>query len=280
MVTGHRHLAGRVAAITGGSGILGRAMGQTLAAVGVKVAILSRTRDRGEEAVQTLAGMGAEAYYVPCDTLDAASVQAAREAVFTRWGRCDILINAAGGNHPQATTADEAWVPESNVHPTFFDLTPEGFRAIVDANLLGAVIASQAFAVRMAGQDPPGVIVNLSSMSAPRPMTRVPAYSAAKAGLENFTKWLAVYLAHTGIRVNALAPGFFLTAQNRALLLNADGQWTPRAQRILDHTPMGRLGQPEDLAGTLLWLVDEAYSGFVTGVTIPVDGGFLAYAGV
>jgi NAD(P)-dependent dehydrogenase (short-subunit alcohol dehydrogenase family) len=279
-MTGHQRLRGRVAAITGGSGILGRAMAQTLAEVGVRLALLARTPEKGEAVAQDLAALGAEAIYVPCDVLDPASVRAARDVVFTRWGRCDILINAAGGNHPRATTGDEVWSPDAAIGPTFFDLVPEAFFDLVASNLLGTVIASQVFAEHMAGQHPPGVIVNISSMSASRPMTRVPAYSAAKAGIENFTRWLAVYLAKVGIRVHALAPGFFLTEQNRALLLDEHGQWTHRAQRILDHTPMGRLGQPSDLSGTLLWMIDEEYSGFVTGVTVPVDGGFLAYAGV
>lgn len=278
----HPALKGRVAAVTGGSGVLGRTMALALGRQGVKVAILNRTEATGQAVADEIRAEGGEALAVRCDVLDQNSVEAANARIVKTWGPVEILINGAGGNHPQASTEDETLNPaklRDSSAETFYRMAMEGFRTVMDLNLVGAVIPSQVFSRGMAEQSR-GTIVNISSMSAPRPMTRVPAYSAAKAGVENFTKWLAVYLAEAGVRVNALAPGFFITDQNRRLLLAEDGTLTPRSEKILAHTPMKRFGVPEDLVGTLLWLVDDAYSGFVTGITVPVDGGFLAYAGV
>ena len=264
---------GRTAVITGGSGHFGRAMALALAQAGVQVAILGRHAETAKTVAEAIQAEGGSALGIACDVLSRASLEQSREQVTSAFGPVDILINAAGGNSPAATTSTEQ---------SFFDLDAEAANRVTDLNFAGTFQSCQVFGRGMADRGQ-GCIVNVTSMSALRPLTRVPAYGAAKAAVANFTQWLAVYMAQEYsplIRVNALAPGFFLTEQNRYLMVDAQsGAITPRGQTIIDHTPMGRLGAPEDLLGTLLWLVSPA-SAFVTGVVIPVDGGFSSFSGV
>ena len=260
---------GKVAVVTGGAGVLCASMCRVLAEAGAKVAVLDL---RLEPAEALAAELGGGAVGVACNVLDKASTEVAAQKVLDAFGRVDILVNGAGGNKPQATT---------NPEQSFFDLPADAVRWVLDLNLMGTILPSQVFGKIMARQKS-GVIINISSMNSFRPLTRIAAYSAAKAGVSNFTQWLAVHMAQEyspEIRVNAIAPGFFVGDQNRRLLLNEDNSLTPRGQQIMSHTPMARFGSPDDLLGTLMWLVSPA-SAFVTGIVVPVDGGFSAFSGV
>ncbi|MEW6287592.1 MAG: SDR family oxidoreductase [Chloroflexota bacterium] len=261
---------GRAAVVTGGAGVLGSAICRALVEAGAKVAILDLNPQKAERLARDL---GAGAIGLACNVLDKASVETAAQTVLQTFGRVDILINGAGGNKPQATTSAEQ---------SFFDLPADALRWVFDLNLMGTILPSQVFGKIMT-QQKSGVILNISSMNAFRPLTRIPAYSAAKAGVSNFTQWLAVHMAQeysANIRVNAIAPGFFLTEQNRFLLTDKDtGELTERGKSILAHTPMNRFGTPDDLLGATMWLLSPAAS-FVTGVVIPIDGGFSAFSGV
>ncbi len=274
-------LTGKVAVVTGGAGVLCSEFVRALALCGAKVAILNRTLSKAEALAEEVRAAGGEAAAVQVDVTNAASVKAAHEEVLKIYGKCDILINGAGGNNARANTDMEYFTPGDIEAETksFFDLDDEGFRFVMDLNFVGTLIPTQAFAQDMVGREG-CTILNVTSMSAYTPLTKVPAYSGAKAAISNFTQWLAVHFSRVGIRVNAIAPGFFSTEQNRTLLWNEDGTPTARSNKILSATPMGRFGKPEELLGALLFLVDEKSSGFVTGVVLPVDGGFNAYSGV
>ncbi|MBR5571697.1 MAG: SDR family oxidoreductase [Oscillospiraceae bacterium] len=274
-------LQGKVAVITGGAGVLCSEFARALAQCGAKVAILNRTLSKAEALAEEIRAAGYEAIGVAVNVTDADSVKAAHEEVLRIYGKCDILINGAGGNHPSASTTKEYFEPgdiEDDVK-SFFDIDEEGFRYVLDLNFAGTMLPTQAFARDMVGREG-CTIINVSSMNAFTPLTKIPAYSGAKAAISNFTQWLAVHFSKVGIRCNAIAPGFFLTAQNYALMYREDGTPTERSGKIIAGTPMGRFGKPEELVGTLLFLVDEQASGFVNGVVIPVDGGFSAYSGV
>ena len=278
MIPMHENLKGRVAVITGGSGVLCSEMARELARQGVKVAILNRTAEKGQQIVHQIIENGGTAIAITTDVLDRASLERARDEIVKRYGRIDVLINGAGGNHPDSITDQEVYSDQETTK-SFFDLDESGFENVFSTNFTGTFLATQVFGKELLKAEAPNII-NLSSMSSYTPLTKVPAYSAAKASINNFTMWMAVHFAESGLRVNAIAPGFFLTTQNRDLLLDKDGNLTPRSNKIITATPMKRFGKPEDLLGTLLFLIDESCSGFVTGTTIPVDGGFMAYSGV
>ena len=266
-------LSGKAVLITGGGGVLCGAMSQALARAGARIAVLDRSLEAAQEVANRIVTAGGTAVTVQCDVLDRPSLEAAAATVLAAFGRVDILVNGAGGNSPQATTSADL---------AFFDLPADAIQWVFNLNFIGTLLPSQVFG-RLMAERGEGVILNVSSMNAFRPLTRIPAYSAAKAAVSNFTQWLAVHMAQEyspRIRVNAIAPGFFLTEQNRFLLTDeATGELTQRGRTIIEHTPMVRFGLPEDLVGTVLWLLSPA-SAFVTGVVVPVDGGFSAFSGV
>lgn len=264
---------GRSVIVTGGAGVLGGEIACALVGCKANVALVDRSPEMAERLIHRFEPAGGRAIIVYGDVLDTGVLQQTAEQIIKEFGRIDMLINGAGGNNPRATT---------NPNQTFFDLPQDALRFVMDLNLLGTILPSQVFGKYLADQGE-GVILNVSSMNAFRPLTRIPAYSAAKAAVSNFTQWLAVYMAQEfspKIRVNAIAPGFFLTEQNQFLLTDKDtGELTARGQSIISHTPMGRFGTPDDLLGAVLWLLSPA-SAFVTGVVVPVDGGFSAFSGV
>ena len=277
-------LSGKVALVTGGGGVLCGYMARALASNGAAVAVADLRKEAAASVAEEIIAAGGKAMAVECNVLDRASIEAAAVEVEKELGHVDILVNGAGGNHPKGTTSMEfltseilkADDPEAT---TFFDLDPKGIEFVFNLNFLGSLLPSQVFARGMAERNS-GVIINISSMNAFTPLTKIPAYSGAKAAVSNFTQWLAVHMSKVGIRVNAIAPGFFLTDQNRALLTTEDGSLTARGNTIVSQTPMDKFGDPSDLEGALLWLASDAASGFVTGTVIPIDGGFSAFSGV
>lgn len=280
----HDALKGRVAVVTGGGGVLCSGFSKDLARQGMKVAVLDLRLDAAEKVAKEIRDEGFEAVGIACNVLEKESLESAREIVNKTFGTCDLLLNGAGGNHPSGTTTKDKLelsdlTEKAEGVKTFFDLDAKGIEFVFNLNFLGTLLTTQCFARDMVGKEN-AAIINISSMNSYKPLTRIPAYSAAKAAVSNFTQFMAVHFSDVGIRVNAIAPGFFSTNQNKTLLYNDDGSLTARSEKILAHTPLGRFGVTADLSGTLLFLSDETYSGFVTGVIIPVDGGFSAYSGV
>jgi len=275
-------LKGKVCVITGGAGVLGSAMVKAIASVGTKIAIADINKETADKvAAEIAAESGAEVIGIEANVLDKASLEAAKVEINEKLGDIDILINGAGGNSPKATTSVEQMLEENldNLDETFYGLEMEGFDMVFALNFKGTLLPSMVFTKDML-KNKKGVVLNISSMNSYKPLTKIPAYSAAKASVNNFTEWLAVHLAKVGIRVNAIAPGFFITNQNRFLVMDEKtGNFSPRGQKIVDNTPMGKFGEPEDLHGTTLFLISDV-SSFVTGIVVPVDGGYSAFGGV
>lgn len=268
--------------ITGAGGVLCSSFAKALSKEGYKIALLDLNEDAAKAVADEINNDGGIAKAYKTNVLDKDNLIDVHNKVLADLGPCSILINGAGGNNPKCTTAHEVYEPgdeDNNDIMTFFNLDKAGFNFVFDLNLLGTLLPTQIFAKDMLGQEGCSIL-NISSMNAYRPLTKIPAYSAAKSAVGNFTQWLAVHFANQNIRVNAIAPGFFVTNQNRALLFDENGNPTARTKKILRATPMNRFGDPEELLGTLLWLTDPKASGFVTGITVPVDGGFSAYSGV
>jgi len=268
--------------ITGAGGVLCSGFAKHLARQGNRIALLDINETAVAEVAAEINADGGTAKGYKCNVLDRKCIESIHEEILKDFGKCDILINGAGGNNPKCTTLHEEFEIGDEAEKdflTFFNIDETGFDFVFDLNLKGVLLPSQVFMADMIGRGG-GCVLNISSMNAYRPLTKIPAYSAAKAAVSNFTQWLAVHFAKAGIRVNAIAPGFFVTNQNKALLFNDDGAPTARTKKILAATPMGRFGDAEELLGTVDWLLDSKKSGFVTGVTVPVDGGFSAYSGV
>lgn len=274
-------LTNKVAVVTGAGGVICGMYARTLAKAGAKVALLDRNEDSAEEIAADIRGQGGTAKAYKADVLDKDSLAAAHSAILKDLGSCDILINGAGGNNPRANT-DKEYYEKGDIDTdtvTFFDLDEKGVEFVFNLNFIGTLLPTQEFAKDMLDKEGCNII-NISSMNAYTPLTKIPAYSGAKAAVSNFTQWLAVHFSKTGIRVNAVAPGFFVTKQNEKLLFNPDGTPTPRTAKIIAATPMGRFGEAEELNGTLLFLLNNEAAGFITGAVIPIDGGFSAYSGV
>ena len=277
-------LNGKVAVVTGGGGVLCGIMAKALAKAGAKVAILDLRAEAAEAVAEEIRAEGGVAMGLSANVLELASLQEAEAKISAEYGPCDILVNGAGGNNPKGTTSKEYLTKEDLAAKvegvtTFFDLDPAGVGFVFNLNFLGTLLPTQVFCRKMA-EGKGGNVLNISSMNAFCPLTKIPAYSGAKAAISNFTQWLAVHFSKVNIRVNAIAPSFFLTNQNRALLTNPDGSLTARGNTILTHTPMGKFGSPEDLIGAMLFLLDDEAAGFVNGVVLPIDGGFAAFSGV
>lgn len=273
----------KVVVLTGAGGVLCSTLAKVLAKQGHKIAVLDLKKASADQVADAINATGGTAIGVVANVLEKASLETAKQEVNTKLGPCDILVNGAGGNHPLGTTSNPFLLEEdlkntTEGFKTFFDLDAKGIEFVFNLNFIGTLLPTQVFAKDMVGKKGCSIL-NISSMNAFTPLTKIPAYSGAKAAVSNFTQWLAVHFSKVGIRVNALAPGFFLTEQNRTLLTNSDGSLTQRGQQIIDQTPMGRYGEPEDLISTTLYLCDDA-SSFVTGVVVPIDGGFAAYSGV
>ncbi len=275
-------LKGKTVVVTGGGGVLCSSFAKALGSCGANIAILDLNKDAADVVAKEINEKGGNAKGYSANVLVKESLEEVHQAILKDFGKCDILINGAGGNNPKGTT-DKEYYEEGDIDKedlkTFFDLDADGVSFVFNLNFLGTLIPTQVFAKDMI-DNKKGNIINISSMNAFTPLTKIPAYSGAKAAISNFTQWLAVHFAKVGIRVNAIAPGFFVTNQNRALLFDADGNPTDRTKKILAATPMDRFGEAEELLGTLLWLVNDDASGFVDGVVVPVDGGFSAYSGV
>ncbi len=275
-------IKGKVAVVTGAGGVLCSMFAETLAEQGAKVALLDLNLEAAEGFAAAIREKGFEAKAYQANVLEKDSLKACHEAVLKDFGPCDILINGAGGNNARANTTNEYYElgdEEKEDLVSFFDLDDSGVQFVFNLNFIGTLLPTQVFAKDMVGKKGCSVI-NISSMNAFTPLTKIPAYSGAKAAISNFTQWLAVHFSKVGIRVNAIAPGFFVTKQNKDLLFDEKGNPTPRTEKILAATPMGRFGEAEELNGTLLYLLNEKMAGFVTGVVIPIDGGFSAYSGV
>ena len=269
--------------VTGAGGVLCSTLAEALAKEGHRIALLDLNKEAAVAAAEVINKAGGTAIGVEANVLEKEALVAAKKEVNAAFGKCDILLNGAGGNHPLGTTSNpfleaKDLLDKTEGFKTFFDLDPKGIQFVFNLNFIGTLLPTQVFAEDMVGREGCSIL-NVSSMNAFTPLTKIPAYSGAKAAVSNFTQWLAVHFSKVGIRVNALAPGFFLTEQNRTLLTNTDGSLTPRGNQIIEQTPMGKFGEPEDLVGTTLWLCSEGAS-FVTGVVVPIDGGFSAYSGV
>ena len=275
-------LKDKIAVVTGGGGVLCAVMAKAIAKCGAKVAVLDLREEAAQKVADEINADGGVAIGVACNVLSTEACQAAKAVVNEKLGSVDILINGAGGNHPRGNTTNEYFSKEDVMNPdviSFYDLSPDNIQFVFNLNFVGTLIPTQVFSPDMVDKDDASII-NISSMSAYSPLTKVSAYSAAKAAISNFTQWLATHFSTTNIRVNALAPGFFVTAQNKDLLKNPDGTWTDRSHKIVAGTPMKRMGEPEELLGGLLFLLCKEASGFINGIILPIDGGFNAYCGV